>query len=82
MGFVPFKTMHTKKEGDCSGGLRAAIIQKISWGNMPPPPSPLETYAFGARLGNRSVFILDPRLLDITKPRYRECMSSGEGTFS
>ena len=47
-----------------------------------PPPSPLETYAFGARLGNRSVFILDPRLLDITKPRYRECMSSGEGTFS
>ena len=30
---------------------------------MPPdPPPPLESCAFGARLGNRSVFVLDPRL--------------------
>ena len=28
----------------------------------PPPPDPLEAYAFDARLGKRSVFILDPRL--------------------
>ena len=28
----------------------------------PPPPPALESCAFGARLGNRSVFVLDPRL--------------------
>ena len=28
----------------------------------PPPPLPGEACAFGARLENRSVFILDPRL--------------------
>ena len=26
------------------------------------PPDPLEAFASGSRLGNRSVFILDPRL--------------------
>ena len=35
-------------------------IQKISWGS--PSLDPLEACAFAARLGNRSVFILDPRL--------------------
>ena len=29
----------------------------------PPPPLAVEACAFGAYLGNRSVFILDPRLL-------------------
>ena len=28
---------------------------------MPPDPLILEAFAFGDRLGNRSVFILDPR---------------------
>ena len=40
-------------------GLEGVKIQKISWWSM-PPDSPRR---FNACLGNRSVFILDPRLL-------------------
>ena len=39
-------------------GLEGVKIQKISWWSM-PPDSPRR---FNACLGNRSVFILDPRL--------------------
>ena len=39
-------------------GLEGVKIQKISWGSMPPDPP----RSFSACLGNRSVFILDPRL--------------------
>ena len=44
-------------------GLERVKIQNISRGSMPPdlPRS------FGASLGNRSVFILDPRLLVVTQ---------------
>ena len=40
--------------------LKGVKIQNISRESM--FPDPLEAYAFGARLGDRSVFILDPRL--------------------
>ena len=43
-------------------GLKGVRIQNISWGEPPPEP-PLEACAFGAHFGNRSVFILDLRLL-------------------
>ena len=42
-------------------GLKGVKIQKLPWGSL--PLDPLEACAFGARLGNQSVFILDPRLL-------------------
>ena len=32
---------------------------------LDPPPSPPEACAFDAHLGNRSVFILDPRLVSV-----------------
>ena len=41
-------------------GLKGVKIQKLPWGSL--PLDPLEACAFGARLGNQSVFILDPRL--------------------
>ena len=40
--------------------LKELKIQKLPWGSL--PLDPLEACAFGARLGNQSVFILDPRL--------------------
>ena len=43
-------------------GVKGVRIQNISWGEPPPEP-PLEACAFGAHFGNRSVFILDLRLL-------------------
>ena len=41
--------------------LKELKIQKLPWGSL--ALDPLEACAFGARLGNQSVFILDPRLL-------------------
>ena len=41
-------------------GLKGVKIQKLPWGSL--PLDLLEACAFGARLGNQSVFILDPRL--------------------
>ena len=43
------------------GGLYGVEIRNISQGAC--PRTPLEAYAFCARLENRPVFILDPRLL-------------------
>ena len=42
------------------GDFREQKSKKIHWGAC--PRIPLEACAFGTRLGNRSVFILDPRL--------------------
>jgi len=36
--------------------------KRVAYPRTPPSPSPLEAWAFGARLENRSVFILEPRL--------------------
>ena len=47
------------KKGDF-GKLKS---KKISHWDMPPDPA--KAWAFGARLGNRSVLILDPRLLRV-----------------
>ena len=45
--------------------------QNVSWGS-PTPGIPLDsTWAFGPRLGNRSVFILDPRLYFLGKDAKR-----------
>ena len=38
-------------------------IQKIPWGS--PSPDPPGSLLFAARLGNRLVFILDPRLVRV-----------------
>ena len=45
--------------------LKCKQIPGEASSQTPPPPPPLavEACAFGAYLGNRSVFILDPRLL-------------------
>ena len=40
--------------------------EKIARGSMRPKHTRLEACAFGARLGNRSPFILDPRLNEFT----------------
>ena len=45
-----------------SGKERGLKTSKNCHGSMPPDPLILEACAFGDRLGNRSVFILDPRL--------------------
>ena len=44
-----------------SGKERGLKTSKNCHGSMPPDPLILEACAFGDRLGNRSVFILDPR---------------------
>ena len=59
-----------------------------SWGSLSPPPPPPEACSFGPRLGNRSVFILDPRLIwflwDVKEPtppfeKNRECTPRWNG---
>ena len=46
-------------------GLKGVKNPKTPLGSL--PLDPLEACAFGARLGNQSVFILDPRLRFIWK---------------
>ena len=46
-------------------GIRELKFEKISGGGC--PRTPLGAWALGARLGNRSVFILDPRLRSLIK---------------